>query len=136
MWKPSGKMEIHARENGFFIFKFHDQTDCLCITKEGPWLYDGRLLILKTWTPRSTFDRDVLSSFPLWIRIPSLPLKFWSNQALSEICSAIGKPIHLDTLTAKHERLLFGRIFVEISAAKPPPTSINVLIEGSIYRLP
>src|SRR5436189_1845083 len=98
-------------------------------------MYDGCLLILKKWSPSSTFDRDLLSSLPLWIRIPSLPLKIWSNKALSEICSAIGTPIHLDTLTAKHERLLYARAFVEISASKPPPTSIDIIIEGMVYSL-
>src|SRR3954466_660782 len=93
-------------------------------------MYDGRLMILKQWTPLSTFDKDVLSSLPLWIRIPSLPLKLWSKQALSEICSAIGRPIKLDGLTAKNERLLYARVFVEIPAATPPPSSIEIIIEG------
>src|SRR5438270_2386704 len=98
--------------------------------------YDGRLLVLKQWSSSSTFDRDVLSSLPLWIRIPSLPLKLWSNKALSEICSAIGRPIKLDALTTKNERLLYARVFVEISAATPPPSSINIIIEGKELSLP
>lgn len=136
MWSPVGRIEIHARENGYFIFKFHDPIDCQKVTSEGPWMYDGRLLILKKWSPASTFDRDVLSSLPLWIRIPSLPLKIWSRQALSEICSAIGKPIQLDALTANHERLLYARAFVEISASKPPPSQVDIIIEGITHKLP
>src|SRR5436190_21273487 len=99
-------------------------------------MYDGRLMILKQWTPASTFDTDVLSSLPLWIRIPSLPLKIWSKQAISELCSAIGKPIQLDALTAKHERLLYARALVEVSASKPPPSEIDIIIEGTEYKLP
>src|SRR5436189_3336841 len=98
-------------------------------------MYDGRLMILKQWTSASTFDRDVLSSLPLWIRIPSLPLKLWSKKAISEICSVIGRPIKLDPLTAKKERLLYARAFVEISAATPPPTSITIYIEGKEIML-
>src|SRR5436190_11003823 len=98
-------------------------------------MYDGRLMILKQWTPASTFDTDVLSSLPLWIRIPSLPLKIWSKQAISEICSAIGKPIQLDSLTAKHERLLYARVLVEISTSNSPPADIDVIIEGTQYKL-
>src|SRR5436190_21684519 len=97
---------------------------------------DGRLMILKQWTPASTFDRDVLSSLPIWIRIPSLPLKVWSKKAISEICSAIGKPIQMDSLTAKHERLLYARALVEVSASKPPPSTIDVIIEEAEYKLP
>src|SRR5436190_22347069 len=99
-------------------------------------MYDGRLLVMKQWSPTSTFDREVLSSLPLWIRLPSLPLKLWSKKAISEICSAIGRPIKLDALTAKNERLLYARAFVEISAATPPPASINIFIEGKEITLP
>ena len=99
-------------------------------------MFDGRLMILKQWTPASTFDRDVLSSLPLWIRIPSLPLKIWSKKAMSEICSAIGKPIQMDALTTKHERLLYARALIEISASKPPPSSVDIVMEGSELKLP
>lgn len=35
MWAPSGKLEIYARENGYFIFKFQESVDCQKVTSGG-----------------------------------------------------------------------------------------------------
>src|SRR4051812_44146190 len=67
---------------------------------------------------------------------PIPALKIYSKKAISEICSAVGKPIQLDPLTAKHERLLYARALVDVPASKPPPTVIDIIIEGIEYKLP
>src|SRR5438270_5734658 len=57
-------------------------------------------------------------------------------RAISEICSAISMLIKLDPLTANKGRLLYARVFVEVSADKPPPNEIHIIIEGKVLCLP
>ena len=93
-----------------------------CITsvlQTGPWLFDGRLIILKQWSTDSGLDRDLLSSVPVWIRFPNLHLKFWSQNNLSKLADLIGVPLYMDKATTSMERVAFARCFVEISANAP-----------------
>ena len=75
LWKPKCSMEVHSRENGYFFFKFGEEEECNRILQNGPWLFDGRLIVLKRWTEGLELERDLLSSVPIWVRMPSLPLK-------------------------------------------------------------
>jgi len=68
-------MDIHSRENNYFFFKFGSEQ-CARVLHEGPWQFDGRLIILKQWSESIGLDRDLLSSILVWVRFPSLHLKF------------------------------------------------------------
>jgi len=72
IWKPTCALEIHLRENGFFSFKFGDAQECDRILHTGPWLFDGRLIVLKKWNELIGLERDLLSSVPIWVCFPSL----------------------------------------------------------------
>ena len=91
--------EVHSRENGYFFFKFGDEDECNRILQSGPWLFDGRLIILKRWTEGIELERDL--SVP--IRLPSLPLKLWSWEVISRIASLVGKPLFMDKATTMAE---------------------------------
>jgi hypothetical protein len=126
LWRPTCSLEIHSRENGYFFFKFGSKDECDRVLNEGPWLFDGRLIILKPWSPNIGLERDILSTVPVWIRFPSLHLKLWSNTVISYMASLIGKPLYMDNATATGERLEFARCFVEISACSKLPKSVRL----------
>jgi len=129
IWKPSCSLEIHLRENGFFFFKFGDEQKCDRVLQTRPWLFDGRLIVLKKWTEKTCLDGDLLSSVPIWVQFPSLHLKLWPKAIISWIASIVGTPIHMDRSTGNGERLSCARSFIEVSAAKPLPKSINLQVE-------
>jgi len=93
LWKLSCSLEIHSRENGYFFFKFGSKDECDRVLNQGPWLFDGRLIILKSWSENIALERDLLSSIPIWVRFPNLHLKLWSNTAISYMASLIGTPL-------------------------------------------
>ena len=130
IWKPSCPLEIHSRENGCFLFKFGDEAECERILRNGPWLFDGRHIVLKKWTTHIGLERDLLSSVPIWVCFPSLHLKLWSKSILSRLASVIGTPIQMDKAAASAERLSYARCFIEVTAAKPLPSSISPIVEG------
>ena len=76
MWRPKCSLEIFSRENGFFFFKFGTKKESDKILQYGLWHFDGRLIILKPWYEDISFERDLLSTAPVWIRFPSLHLSF------------------------------------------------------------
>ena len=74
-WRPNCSLDVYSRENGFFFFKFVNKGECDRILHGGPWLFDGRLIILKRWSESLELEPDLLSSIPVWVRFPSLHLK-------------------------------------------------------------
>ena len=103
----------------------------------GPWLFSGRPLILKNWHPELTLSKEDHSSIPLWIKIFNVPLQFWTDEGLSHISSAVGRPIHVDSLTSSKRRLNFARICVEVSANSQLIDSFDLEMEinGNIEKV-
>lgn len=137
LWRTTCSLEIHSRENGFFFFKFGTKEECDRVLNEGPWLFDGRLIILKPWSPTIGLERDILTTVPVWVRFPSLHLKLWSRTVISYMASIIGKPLYMDNATATGERLEFARCFIEIEASAKLPKSVRLdLGNGDWYESP
>lgn len=65
----------------------------------------------------------------MWVRFPSLYFKFWSRSILSKAASVIGTPLYIDKATASAERTAYARVFVEISANKFLPKSVNLHLD-------
>ena len=65
--KPKGPVDVFSRENGCFFFIFGLQENCDRVL-HGPWHFDGRLIMLKTWSEKAGLERDLLSTVPIWIR--------------------------------------------------------------------
>lgn len=130
LWKPRCSLDIYTRENGNFFFKFGSKDECNRVLQAGPWLFDGRLIIIKHCSPDSGLERDVLTSAPVWIRFPALHLKYWSQTILSKIASLVGVPLYMDKATTQFERLAYARSFVEISAKNHLPKCVHLEIEG------
>jgi len=122
-------LDVYSRENDFF-FKFETKSESGRILHGGTWLFDGRLIILKRWTESTNLERDLLLSIPVWVRFPSLHLKFWSKRVLSKVASLIGKLLYSDNATASGDRIAYARCFIEIAAAKSLPEHVSLELEG------
>ena len=77
VWKPLGEFEIFTRENGFFLVKFKESQDCNSVLKNGPYFYNGKLIIMRKLSDSLKMDRDLLMSMPIWVRLPCVNLKLW-----------------------------------------------------------
>jgi len=101
-----------------FSSDLETKKECDRVLYGSPWLFDGRLIILRRWSEAAELERNLLSSLPVWVRFPYLHLKFWSQKVLSKVASLIGKPLYMDNATAMGEKLTYARCFMEISASR------------------
>ena len=85
---------------GHFLFRFNSKEESEAILEGGPWHIAGQPLILRNWQPRLQLSKEALSKIPIWIHIYGVPLELWNEEGLSHIASIIGKPLHVDKLTA------------------------------------
>lgn len=97
----------------------------LHILNRGSYTVQGQLLVLKPMT-LFFFCKPNLSSAPVWVRFPNLPLKCWSKACLLNISSIIGKPIHNDTPTNSMSRVSFARVLIEVDLYANVQPSVNI----------
>lgn len=101
----------------------------------GPHTLNNRPIILKTWEPNFDFSEEVLSTIPLWVKFPNLPLNCWFMESLSRICSVMRNPIYADECTSKIERISFARVLIEMDVTKPLPRIIKVHdLDGKVFE--
>ena len=64
------------------------------------------------------FENEAISTFHVWVQLRHVPLDIWGSRVFEKICSKIGKPVHMDQLTTKRERVTYARCSVEIDLSK------------------
>ena len=123
-WKCDATLFIH--ENGWLVYEFKEEKDKLDVLNGGPYLVYGRPLMLKSMPEYFDFSKKEMSSVPVWVKLPNLPLKCWSIRSLSKICSLIGKPIQCDRLTATKARISYARVLIEVDLRESLPDTIQI----------
>lgn len=126
VWKKFGHVAVISNGFGGFIFKFHDESNRNAVLEGGPWHVAGQPIFLKKWSPNLNMAKEGFKKIPMWIKIYGIPLEFWSSKGLSMVASAIGKPLYMDTITEKCERLEFAKICVEIESSSTFPDRVEL----------
>lgn len=106
-------------ETGLFVFRFNCSEEKVKVLEGGVWQIARRPLVLCHWKPGMELVKVTMDSLPVWVSLPNLPFKLWNKDALSVICSVMGKPLFFDRFTMKKERLSFARVCIEVDAHKP-----------------
>lgn len=127
VWKPMGEFSIFSMENGFYVIKFSKEKDCLNVLEGGPYYYNKKLMMMKRWNPGMQLNKDLLKTIPIWIRLPNLPLDFWTEEGISRIASVLGTPIRLDKFTEGIIKIAFARVLIEIDSNFTFPIKIPIL---------
>ncbi|GAA0163570.1 hypothetical protein LIER_39621 [Lithospermum erythrorhizon] len=50
-------------------------------------------------------EKPYVSSLPIWVQYPHLPIDLWTPEALSRISSQMGKPLFADGNTSEQKRM-------------------------------
>lgn len=69
---------------------------------------------------------DILSSAPVWVRLPNLHLHFWGLPSLQAIGSALGKFHFASHEMERHRISTYARICMKMDFRKWFPTKINL----------
>lgn len=98
--------------------------------KEGPGCFAGRPIILKFWHPK---PKETHRWIPLWVKLYNVPVELWSPSGFSHIASAIGRPLHADSITESMQKVSFARICIEVDASKPLLDKFEVEISKDVF---
>ncbi|XP_022843290.1 uncharacterized protein LOC111366827 [Olea europaea var. sylvestris] len=131
-WKVNYKYSVHT--SGWLIFKFENAEDRLNVLEGRPYFVFGRPLMLKIMPQFFEFDDKEISTVPIWINLPGLPLECWKSKALSKIVSKVGKPISTDKLTSTMDRISYVRVLVEVDVSKELVRTVHMMLPNGKLR--
>ncbi|XP_031260174.1 uncharacterized protein LOC116118323 [Pistacia vera] len=118
-WEATGLEDVMSTGTGFYIFRFRDKDAVHSILERGSWMFRGKSIILQQWHAQFTFDKGRISKVLVWARLNGLPYPLWSHKGLCIVSSMLGRLLSSDKTTSERTRLDYGRVCVELDAAKP-----------------
>ena len=96
------------------------------VMENGPWYIAGRPIILRVWQPGMEMLNIQLTYLPIWVKFYNIPLEYWTNTCLGYIASAVGKPLHMDSLTENRTKISFARICIEVDLSSKFPKAARL----------
>lgn len=114
VWNFVALPDMYFHEEGYFLLRFKSRDDLDAVMMRGPYTIRNRPVIIKEWHPNYDIKEDMLRTLPIWVKLPSLPLRLWGARSLNKIGSLIGIPLVTDECTAYKLRVSYARILVEV----------------------
>ncbi|KAH0657386.1 hypothetical protein KY289_026134 [Solanum tuberosum] len=109
-----GINKISMLKNGIVLARFDTAEGKNVVIQGGIYHFDNKPFIVKVWQPDMKFTREELYTVPIWVKLPGLDFKYWSQKGLSKIGSLIGKPMMVDNHTEKKMGLNFARLLIVV----------------------
>ncbi|XP_061350985.1 uncharacterized protein LOC133296046, partial [Gastrolobium bilobum] len=127
MWNISSTYEFIGLENDYFLFRFSNKNYYSHVLEDVPWIIADHYLVVQRWRPFFNPYDDEIRKLAVWIRIPGLPIEFYTSHHLWNIGSIFGRTLKIDRNSIRScdsgegditERAKFARICVDVDIRK------------------
>lgn len=116
--KLKGNVSLKTLSGKHVLIEISNEEDYTRIWMRQQWWFDGYPMRVFKWTP--TFNpREESPVFPVWIRLPGLPVHLFDKRAMAELAKFVGVPLKIDEPTADRSRVTIAIICVEVDLTKP-----------------
>ena len=134
-WSFCGQVSVAALRDSLFMFEFSKAGDAKKVLEEGNRFLNGVRLSPDWWAPtvgcfRMEFRRDVS-----WVRIPRLPLQFWSMEFFKMVGDAYGDFVDVDEETKEPDYRKKARILVK-NNGNEVPRSLEIIVGFASFSIP
>jgi hypothetical protein len=118
--------ELFFCSKGFFIVNFSTEADCQRVLEQGPWFWGRSGLSMQRWFPDFNPLAMTAMTTPVWVRLPNLPLHFYTPSFLPTLGNVLGRFIKIDTDRITKGFVTFARICIEIDLSQGLPDRILI----------
>jgi hypothetical protein len=123
-WSAGHELFLYSK--GFFIINFSTKYECQCVLEKGPWFWGRSGLSMQIWFPGFNPLTMTAMTTPVWVRLPNLPLNFYTPSFLPTLGNALGRFIKTDTYKIAKGFITFAHICVEIDLSQGLPDRILI----------
>lgn len=104
---------IKVLARGWFALHFHRAEYTEWILSQF-WHIELAPILLKQWDPLFDPEREQLGVGPIWVRLPGLPMQFWTPQVFKCIGDALGTYLEHDQSYEQTGIMTMARILVHL----------------------
>lgn len=120
-------------ENGYFLARFDNKSDCEKVLSKGSWILFGQYLTVQPWTVSFDQAQQLSSIVMAWIKISGLLGYMYKHKILLEIGGQVGNVVKLDLNIDNRTRGRFTLFGVYVNLDKPLVSQI--LIKGKLQKV-
>ncbi|KAJ8427990.1 LOW QUALITY PROTEIN: hypothetical protein Cgig2_028000 [Carnegiea gigantea] len=96
VWKPSHGLVIMDLDHNLFAFQFFSLGDMDYMLEEGPWAFDGHVLLLKELDIHEQPSKIEFTSARFWVKIYDLPMSMQNLKLVEQMGNNIGRFVEAD----------------------------------------
>lgn len=124
LWMPN--CDIYLCSKYFFNVQFDTKKEMDTVLNYGPWLLGNAGLFITPGFPEFDATTMVVSTMPIWVRLPNLPLPCWDPKFIEDIGNKLRKFKKMDNERIENGIFTFARICVEMDLSKGLPGYIKM----------
>ncbi|XP_074313972.1 uncharacterized protein LOC141649175 [Silene latifolia] len=129
-WGKIASPVVQYFQKGWFSFRFETQEAMDDVLRKGPWMVGANSLVLKHWSPSSSYEMDRVAKVTVWVLLRGLDPYLWSDRVLSKIASRLGHPLFADPATTSKSKLSFARVLIKMDVSKTLSDHVVINIPG------
>ena len=126
LWNPMGGMECIDLGHDFFVIIFEIPMDFQFVMRHRPWFVGNHFLAIQRWEPNFCASTASLSSVAIWVRLSSLTIEYYNQDALLRLGRLIGPFLRVDAHTYMGSQGRFALLCVHGNLDQPLKTSISM----------
>lgn len=119
VWKFGQDLRISDVGDGLFQFKFTMDSQIEWVLNNGPWSFDGHILLLRRWEKGMTAYSVNFTHISFWVKIWGLPFDLMNVEVGRDIGGGIGNVLEVDCKAITSDQARFLRVRVEVPLSKP-----------------
>ncbi|XP_057444409.1 uncharacterized protein LOC130736614 [Lotus japonicus] len=118
IWKTRHAVEVVDLGKNLYSFRFSSTRDRDLILKGQPWTFDGLVIALQKVSGDEQPSEIRPHTSPFWVRIYDLPLKYRTEEAVTQIGKSLGEVMEFDK-SAECVAGKYMRVRVILDLTKP-----------------
>ena len=130
-WPKDCKVSLCSK--GFFLVNFPSREDILSVSRKGPWFWGSDGIFITPWFLNFDPLTMVVMKVPIWVRIPNLPLHYWTQSIFEGIGNDLGFFLSSNDTHVAEGLFTYARIYATIDTNSGLLEKINLKLGKSIW---
>lgn len=97
---------------------------------ENNWSFGKRPILFRRWTPLFDAQKEKTVESPFWVKLPGLPMQFWTDSAFTSIGNTLGKFLDIDRSYLRTHDWSVAYILVSLNPREGLADAMNLKYRG------
>ncbi|KAJ8631448.1 hypothetical protein MRB53_024771 [Persea americana] len=118
-WRCKAQVQVIDLDSDIILFQFQNVLDMKRVLANGPWCYNGHLLVLQQWNDELSASEMSFTYCPFWIQLHDMPFLYMTDAIGRWLGASIGQVEEVDLPDGKILGGQFLRVKVCLDLSRP-----------------